>query len=397
MKKYLAILAAFGAVTTPALAQQVGRAPVEVTVSTSPTALFALGRFQLVYELRMTNVGAESLVLERLETLDDKGAVLDVSFGSKLIQRVAAIGLGPNPTVKDVRLQPNSQMIAYLWISLLPVVSLPPQIQHRLIIRSNQSILDTVTSAKIQVTAPPLQVLSQPVRGGNWVAIRGPANSSGHRMSLVALNGHAGIPQRYAVDWAMLGTDGRLFHGDSTKAANWYGYGTPVYAVANGTVVWAADGAAENAAFSVGAEKIIEPQAAVGNAIVIDLGNGRFATYAHLKPGSLRVKKGDNVVDGQVIAALGKSGNTLGPHLHFHLNSAPEPLAGEGLPYVLRGFDLVGRASSLASMLAGTPWTANSAQPARSVTMETPLENMIVRFESPAADSARRSHSAAKW
>ncbi|MEP6781581.1 MAG: M23 family metallopeptidase [Gemmatimonadaceae bacterium] len=389
MKKYFTILAAFVAMKTPALAQQVGRVPVDVTVSTTPTALFALGRFQLVYEVRITNIGATTLVLERLESLDGGGVVLDASFGPKLIQRVAPIGSGPNPVAKEVLLQPTCEVIVYLWISLSPGSKLPPQIQHRLIIKPNDAKVDTVFSAKIQVSAAPLQVLSQPVREGNWVAIRGPTNSSGHRMSLVALNGHAGIPQRYAVDWAMLGADGRLFHGDSTKAVNWYGYGTPVYAVANGTVVWAADGAPERAAFSVGAEKVIEPQAAVGNSIVIDLGNGRFATYAHLKPGSLRVKKGDNVIDGQVIAALGNSGNTLGPHLHFHLNSAPEPLAGEGLPYVLRGFELIGRVSSLASMLAGTPWIANSAQPARSVTMETPLENMIVRFGSPTSPVAR--------
>ncbi|MEP6762959.1 MAG: M23 family metallopeptidase [Gemmatimonadaceae bacterium] len=392
MKKYLVCLVAALALADLGSAQQVGRVPVDVSVGATPTALFALGRYQFVYELHITNFGDTPLVLERLETLDDKGVLLDAAFGPKLSQRIARVGAGPNPSATEIRLQPSSQVVAYLWISLQPGIQTPSKIQHRLIFGSLNEKRDTVNSAPSLVESQPLQILSPPVRGANWVAIRGPANSSGHRLSFVAIRGHAGIPQRYAVDWAMLGPDGRLFHGDSTKATNWYGYGVPVNAVASGTVVWANDGAPESAAFSVAAPKVIEQEAAVGNSIVIDLGNGRFATYAHLKPGSLRVKKGDKVTEGQAIAAVGNSGNTLGPHLHFHLNSAPEPLAGEGLPYVLRSFELVGRASSMGSMLNGTPWTANAAQPARSVTMETPLENMIVRFASPSAssDSVRR-------
>ena len=126
---------------------------------------------------------------------------------------------------------------------------------------------------------------------------------------------------------------------------------------------------------------MIDAADAPGNVIVIDVGDGRFATYAHLKAGSLQVKQGDRVVEGQVLARIGNSGNTLGPHLHFQIADAPEPLSGEGLPFALRSFELVGRIASLPGLLSGTAWAANAAQPARAVSGEMPLENMVVRFK----------------
>jgi hypothetical protein len=50
------------------------------------------------------------------------------------------------------------------------------------------------------------------------------------------------------------------------------------------------------------------------------------AFYAHMRPGSLKVKVGDKVVTGQVLGVLGNSGNTDAPHLHFHVMDGPSPL-----------------------------------------------------------------------
>ena len=88
---------------------------------------------------------------------------------------------------------------------------------------------------------------------------------------------------------------------------------------------------------------IIQATDALGNAIILDLGEGRCATYAHLKSGSLRVKAGDKVAAGQLTAEPGNSGNNLGPHLHFHLSNSFKPLGGERLPYILQSFELLGR------------------------------------------------------
>ena len=62
------------------------------------------------------------------------------------------------------------------------------------------------------------------------------------------------------------------------------------------------------------------------------------------------------------------------------MSTAAELLAGEGLSYVVRPFELVGRVAALPPLLSGTPWLANPSQPARMVNNESPLENMVVRF-----------------
>ena len=71
-----------------------------------------------------------------------------------------------------------------------------------------------------------------------------------------------------------------------------------------------------------------------GNHVVLDLGGGRFALYAHLIKDSITVEVGEQVVPGQVIGLLGNSGNTTAPHLHFHVMDSPSSLGSNGLPYM---------------------------------------------------------------
>jgi murein DD-endopeptidase MepM/ murein hydrolase activator NlpD len=72
----------------------------------------------------------------------------------------------------------------------------------------------------------------------------------------------------------------------------------------------------------------------------------------------VQVRRGDRVREGQVLAELGNSGNTGGPHLHFQLMNRPSFLGADGLPFVFRRFQLDGRMPSLRAFidadLAGT-------------------------------------------
>ncbi|MBC8085875.1 MAG: M23 family metallopeptidase [Phycisphaerae bacterium] len=364
-------------------AQQVGRAPLSVEVSSPPTALLALGRWQMVYEVRLVNFGAESMVLSQLDVLDSTGAVVGSWKDAQLAQRILKIGntapRTPQNLLEVLQLAPGQVNVAFLLVALQPGRMTPSTIHHRVITRTS-GVTDTTMSRLVTTSASTVIRTVAPVAPGTWVALRGPSNSSGHRLSFVAQGGQSAIPQRYAVDWAMLGEDGRLFRGDSAKLENWYGYGTPVTAIARGRVVWVRDGMSERAPFGYSAPAQIEAADAVGNCIIVDLGGGQFATFAHLKPGSVRVKAGDQLSAGQVIGEVGNSGNSLAPHLHFHISNAPGVLAGEGLPFALETFELVGRVSSSAALLAGVPWVPNAAQPSRTVINETPLENMVVRF-----------------
>jgi murein DD-endopeptidase MepM/ murein hydrolase activator NlpD len=112
-------------------------------------------------------------------------------------------------------------------------------------------------------------------------------------------------------------------------------------------VVIARDGVPDSTPFAPPSTAVVDLQSASGNVVVIDMGDDRFASYAHLANGSLMVTAGDEVAEGQAVGLIGNSGNSLGPHLHFQMSDAAEILSGEGLPFLLREFELVGRVSTL--------------------------------------------------
>jgi hypothetical protein len=159
-------------------------------------------------------------------------------------------------------------------------------------------------------------VVRAPVRGSAWIAFNALYNDT-HRRAFVPVDGKERIAQRFAIDWMCLGPDGRLFHGDSKSNANFYDYGAEVLAVADAQISDLKDGLPENAGSNEPSTRHITLDNLVGNYLVLDLGHGRFALYAHLQPGSLKVKLGDKVKAGQVLARLGNSGNSDAPHLHF--------------------------------------------------------------------------------
>ncbi len=84
--------------------------------------------------------------------------------------------------------------------------------------------------------------------------------------------------------------------------------------IARGTAILAVlDGTVEKADFD----------AAYGKYVLLDHGNGLETLYAHCE--SLSVEMGDTVEQGDVIAAVGSTGNSTGPHLHFEVRQDGEP------------------------------------------------------------------------
>ncbi|WP_208298564.1 M23 family metallopeptidase [Streptomyces liangshanensis] len=73
-----------------------------------------------------------------------------------------------------------------------------------------------------------------------------------------------------------------------------------------------------------------------GNFVILELGEGVYAGFAHLRRGSLRVAVGERVAAGQQLAECGNSGNSSEPHLHFQLMSGPDPETAHGLPFAWR-------------------------------------------------------------
>ena len=91
--------------------------------------------------------------------------------------------------------------------------------------------------------------------------------------------------------------------------------------------------------------------ATVGKLFGIDRAMKGGIGSASLRIGSVTVGAGDRVVQGQVIAAVGSSGTTGGPHLHFQVTDRPSVLFGSGLPYVFDAFVLVGQTPPLAEVI----------------------------------------------
>ena len=206
----------------------------------------------------------------------------------------------------------------------------------------------------------------------SWLAGNGPGNSSGHRRALIPTGGGARIAQRFAIDFVQLFPDGRSFSGDQKDNKSYRCYGAEALAVADAVVVATKDGIPENVPGPTSRAVPITLETVGGNHVILDLGGGRFAFYAHLQPGSLRVKTGDKVRRGQVVGLVGNSGNSTEPHLHFHISDANSPLGSEGLPYAFPSFEVQGK---------GWGWKpASPAAPTEKRQNEMPLENEIIRF-----------------
>ena len=86
---------------------------------------------------------------------------------------------------------------------------------------------------------------------------------------------------------------------------------------------------------------------------MLKIGDGIYAGYAHLQPGTVRVKVGQKVKVGQTLGLLGNSGNSNAPHLHFHVMDSPHPLASNGMPYRFTNFTVEGQLTNLSGIEAG--------------------------------------------
>ncbi len=108
------------------------------------------------------------------------------------------------------------------------------------------------------------------------------------------------ISSRYGYRSASI--SGWGFHGGIDIIRYGGSAGIPVVASASGTVVTAYSG-----------------WSGYGHTVVINHGNGITTRYAHMQPGSICVRAGQYVYQGQQIGRIGSTGNSTGPHLHFEV------------------------------------------------------------------------------
>ncbi|HVP56399.1 MAG TPA: M23 family metallopeptidase [Candidatus Eisenbacteria bacterium] len=130
--------------------------------------------------------------------------------------------------------------------------------------------------------------------------------------------------ERYSVVFTVV-KDGRTFSGDGTKNEQFYCYGQPVVAPADGTVVMINDSFADNAP---GRSESVMP---AGNRVLIYHGHKEYSLLMHLKQNSIKVKSGAKVKQGDVVGECGNSGKSPAPHLEYRLQNS----RGVPLPYSL--------------------------------------------------------------
>lgn len=127
---------------------------------------------------------------------------------------------------------------------------------------------------------------------------------------------HKGAWQ-HAWDFVVHDEHQRTFRLPGKQASDFYCFGLPVLAPADGTVVSLLDGIEDNV---IGDVNLNENW---GNTVVIRHGEGLYSKLSHLKKNSLKVLIGDAVRKGEMIAQCGNSGRSPEPHLHFQLQSSP--------------------------------------------------------------------------
>ena len=123
--------------------------------------------------------------------------------------------------------------------------------------------------------------------------------------------------QRFAYDFLKV-AEGKSYRGSPDKNENYFAFGQPILAPCDGTVVMAIDGVPDNTPGEV------NPVHKTGNTLVLRTDAGEYILLAHLKEGSLKVEKGQQVKRGDLLGLCGNSGNSTEAHLHLQLQNTRE-------------------------------------------------------------------------
>jgi hypothetical protein len=301
------------------------------------------GRYHLVYELQVANYAGDSVGADRLQVRE--------AGSRKVVAGFDAAQIASRLVVRDRSAVPGgfgaSQVgLLYLHVTADRMSDLPGALEHRLTMTSKDGTV-TATAAPVAVGGPTQLVIDAPLRGQRYIAGDGCCDSTRHVRATLAVNGRAFDAQRFAIDWEALDSEGKIYVGDRKDPRSYVIYGKPVYAVADARVIAAVDEMDDSPVGALPAGLSIDR--ADGNHVVLDLGGGRYALYAHLAPHTVRVRTGQHVHRGEVLGKVGTSGNSSEPHLHFQVTDGPSTFLSDGMPYLLRRFGATRSGASTAA------------------------------------------------
>jgi murein DD-endopeptidase MepM/ murein hydrolase activator NlpD len=332
-----------GAQTVAALRVEAAGAPQRVQGSD--------GREHIEYDLIITNAFTAEATLSSLEVRVGKRRLLSLT-GRALAADTLRSGTNM-PT--DGRVGAGSTVVLQVDIVLPRSAGrrVPALLGNRLRYALPANAPARAVIGATTIAMPPLHVdkrapvvIAAPLRGAGWLNGNGCCNdpTSPHRQTVVATSsGGYSTPEMFAIDYVRE-VNGRLYTGDGLKNSDWPTFGAPVYAVANGTIVLARNTRPDIPPKSNNLD-LRTPDDFGGNRVILRIGTGQYACYAHLERGSVRVHPGQRVRMGQRIGIAGNSGNTNAPHLHFGIQQRPDCLS-ESDPFQIDRYTLQGEAGA---------------------------------------------------
>jgi hypothetical protein len=360
---------------------------VEVVCPEPPIPVRINDHRVLAYELHVTNFDVVPLTLKQVEVFGDNKTALLSLVDSKLVAAVVRVGALMNMgggsgnngqadaanAAKDSRtIDPGTRAVIYMWIEIPATTALPATLTHRMVFSANaadsKATDATLENFPVPVSHEPVLAISPPFHGGTWLAGDGPSNTANHRRAITAIDGHIYSAERFAIDWLKVGPNGDSRHDGSARNDNWWGWGEPVLAVADGEITEVVDEFPDNT------PRVLPPVTLDnigGNHVILKIAPNRYVCCAHLQHGSIKVRLHEHVRTGDPLALLGNSGNTTGAHLHLQVTDRSSMLEAQGVPFEFANFTFLGPGADYElDKHVTVPWTHS-----------IPPGNGVVEFE----------------
>lgn len=305
---------------------------VDVSVKSGPVHLVRSAAGQHVnFDFLLANRTSARLTLGRVELsiLDSAGQLVRREFHDERSR--VSLELTPSRSVR-----PGRDIVLFnpfhTFASDVPIATLRYEFEFRTgdrerHVRTTLDVRPTIYQQKTD--------LALPIRG-RVLVWDGHDYHAHHRRNPYATH------SRYAYDFVIVDERGSHYRGRPRSSDDWfqarpdevadyYSFGAPVYAAGAGRVVLVKDTQPDDRTWNE-ADLATDENSPSGNYIVIDHLNGEFSAFGHLKRGSARVRVGQMVRQGEEIAAIGQSGSSLFPHLHYELRDGTGTLKAQGLP-----------------------------------------------------------------
>ena len=235
-------------------------------------------------------------------------------------------------------------LLAFLPSSILTLVN-PLQLLHNI----RQLLGQQKAAARLAEIGGNLSDYKNKMRyrlpfDGSWLTYNGGQTPGiSHSWNLLA--------QRYAYDFVIADDEFRRHKGKGNRLPEYLCYDQPIVAVADGDVVSVVDNISDGLFVGYGVANFLCRNLA-GNHVIIKHAEGEYSFYAHLVKDSTGLQSGDQVTRGQQIGRCGYTGQTLEPHLHFHLQDHPEFYQSLGLPIQFTELEIDGQTADESSKLS---------------------------------------------